>query len=131
MHYQKSFSLLLQCFHLLLTTIIIDIFSPSLNRLYHKWTCVLLIVDSPNTAVNISHVLAQLISFFTQNWIQFLWSNFSKSTPKHDKTFYLSKTNWQSKMADIVNIYEYNRYVYQCNRKKCENGTYVAHEIWK
>ena len=36
-------------------------------------------------------------------------------------------------MADIVNIYyEYNRHVYQHNRKKkYENQTYVTHEILK
>ena len=32
-------------------------------------------------------------------------------------------------MADIVNIY--NTHVYQYNRKKYENRTYVIHEIWK
>ena len=62
---------------------------PSLDRLYHNWTCVLLIVDSPNATVNISNHLAHLISYFAQNLIQFLWSNFSnskksKSTPQHD-----------------------------------------------
>ena len=75
--------------------------------------------------------LAHLILFFTQNLIQFLWiiisnSKKSKNTPKHE---YLSKTSWQSKMADIVNIY--NRPVYSHNRqKKCENRT-LTHEIWK
>ena len=29
----------------------------SLNQLYHNWTCVLLIVDSPNTTVSISNIL--------------------------------------------------------------------------
>ena len=29
---------------------------PSLNRLYHNWTCVLLIVDLPNATVDISNV---------------------------------------------------------------------------
>ena len=38
---------------------------PSLNRLYHNWTCILLIVDSRH-----------LILFFTQNLLQFLWSIF-------------------------------------------------------
>ena len=28
---------------------------PSLNRFYHNWTCVLLMVDSPNATVNISN----------------------------------------------------------------------------
>ena len=51
---------------------------PSLNRLYHNWTCVLLIVDSPNVTVNVTNVLAYFISFFTQNLIHFtLWSIFS------------------------------------------------------
>ena len=36
-------------------------------------------------------------------------------------SFYLSKTNWQSKMAGIVNIY--NRHVYQDNRKKQKSNT--------
>ena len=31
-------------------------------------------------------------------------------------------------MADIVNIY--NKYVYNKKKKKCENRTYVTHEIW-
>ena len=89
---------------------------PSLNRLYHNWTYVLLIVDSPKGTVNISHVLAHFISIFTQNWSIFLNSKKSKSTSKYDQAFYLSNTNWQSKMADIVNIY--NRHVDQHNRKK-------------
>ena len=46
----------------------------SLSQLCHNWTCVLLIVDSPNVTVNISNVVAHLISFFTENLIQFLWS---------------------------------------------------------
>ena len=56
------------------------------SRLYRNWTCVLLIVDSPNATVHISNVHAHLILFLTQNLIQFLWSNSikSKSTPKHD-----------------------------------------------
>ena len=29
---------------------------PSLNRLYYNWTCVVLIVDSPNATVNISNI---------------------------------------------------------------------------
>ena len=61
---------------------------PSLNRLYHNWTCVLLIVDFPNTTVNISNALAQ-------NLIQFLWSIVSNSknwSAEHDWPFYLSKT---------------------------------------
>ena len=49
---------------------------PSLNRLRYNRTCVLLIVDSPNVTVNISNVLAHIISFFTQNLIEFLWSIF-------------------------------------------------------
>ena len=60
---------------------------PSLNRLYHNRTCVLLIVDSPNATVNILNVLAHFISFFTQNLIHFFSntrSKKSKSTPKHD-----------------------------------------------
>ena len=52
---------------------------PSLNRLYHNRTCVLLTVDSSNTTVNISNVLAYLNSFFTQNLKQFLWTIFSNS----------------------------------------------------
>ena len=40
---------------------------------------------------------------------------------------FCEKTNWQSKMADIVNIY--NRYVYQHNRKKCGNRTYVKPKV--
>ena len=63
----------------------------SLNRLYHNWTYVLLLVDLPKATVNISSGLAHLIPFFTQNLIrvQFLWSISSnskkpKSTPKHD-----------------------------------------------
>ena len=62
----------------------------SLNRLYNNWTCVLHIVDTPNATVNISNVLLHLISFFTQNLVQFqfLWFIFSNSknsnsTPKH------------------------------------------------
>ena len=60
---------------------------PSLNRLYHNWTCVLLIVDSQNATVNISNVLAHLlvISFFTQNLIQFLWSIFSNRKKKNQR----------------------------------------------
>ena len=54
-----------------------------------------------------------LIQFFCS---LFLNSKKSKSTPKHNSPFHLSKTNWQSKMADIVSIY--NRHVYQYNRKK-------------
>ena len=78
---------------------------PSLNRLYHNWTCVLVT----------AHPCTFQISFFTQNLIQFLWfifpnSKISQSSTKHDKIFYLSKTNWQSKMASIVNIfYIHNR----------------------
>ena len=44
---------------------------PSLNRLCHNWTCVLLIVDSPNVTVNILNVFAHLILFFTQNLTYF------------------------------------------------------------
>ena len=54
------------------TGIVTDIFLASLNRIYHNWTCVLLIVDSPNAKVNISNVLAHWISFFTQYLIQLL-----------------------------------------------------------
>ena len=72
----------------------------SLNRLYHTWTCVLLVVGYPNaTTANISNVFAHLISFLTKNLIQFLWSIISNSkkskcTPKQDLPFYLSKTKW-------------------------------------
>ena len=34
---------------------------PSLNQLYHNWTCVLLLMDSPNATVNISNAFAHLI----------------------------------------------------------------------
>ena len=47
-----------------------------LNRLYHNWICILLIVDPSNATVNISNVFAHLISFVTQNLIQVLWSIF-------------------------------------------------------
>ena len=57
-----------------------------------------------------------LCTFITLNLIQLLWSIFSNSKKsKSDYAFYLSKTNWQLKTADIVNIY--NRPVYQHNRK--------------
>ena len=42
---------------------------PFLKRLYYNWTCVLLIVDSPNATVNISNILTHLISFFTHTYI--------------------------------------------------------------
>ena len=62
----------------------------------------------------------------------FSYSKIAKSTPKHDEPFYLSKTNWQSKMVDIVNIRVYNRHVYQHKKiKKCENRTYLTHRICK
>ena len=38
---------------------------PSLNRLYHNWTCVLLIADAQNNTVNILNVRAHLIPFLT------------------------------------------------------------------
>ena len=41
----------------------------------------------------------------------------NRRTHQHDQPFYLSKTNGQSKMADIVNILVYNRHVCQHNRK--------------
>ena len=47
------------------------------------------------------------------------------------RNLYMLKTNWQLKMADIVNIYD--RHVHQHNRKKNTKFeyTYLAHEIWK
>ena len=88
-------------------------------RLCDNWTCILLTVDSPNTTVNISNVLAHLISFFTQNLIQLIQAHLNMT-----KLYNLSKTNWPFKVVDIINIY--NRHVYELNRK--ENVTY---EIWK
>ena len=62
------------------TSIVTDIFSAFLKTGYTtNWTCVLLIVDSPNATVNISNILVHLNSFFTQNLKQFLWSIFSNS----------------------------------------------------
>ena len=86
-------------------------------------------VHSRLATVNISNIhFVHLILFFTEILMQFLWSISSnskkpKSTPKHDQPFYLSKTDRQSKMADLVNIY--NRHVLQYNRKQCENLTYI------
>ena len=60
---------------------------PSLNRWYHNWTYVLLIVHQPNSTVNISNILANLISFFTQNLIQ----SYLQSALKHDYTFICQK----------------------------------------
>ena len=78
--YPKSFSSLLQCLHRLLMCsgdqdehLSLASSRPSLNRLYHNWTYVLLRVDSPNVTINISNVFAHLIAFFIQN---FLWSLF-------------------------------------------------------
>ena len=66
------------------------------------------------------HFKCPCLHFFTQKLIQFLWAIFfnikkSKSTIKHNSPLYLSETNWQSKMVDIVNIC--SRHMCQHNRK--------------
>ena len=83
----KSFSSLLHCFHRLLTCSgdqdeprHLHLFGLPLNHWYHNWTCVLLILDSPNVTVNISNILAYLLLFFIWNLIQ-------KSTLKTRPTF--------------------------------------------
>ena len=91
---------------------------PYLNLLHHNWTCVLLIVDSPNATVSIRNVFKHLIQFLcTKLLIQFLRSTFRivKKRISHQNAFLSVKTNWQSKIADIVNIY--NRHVCQHNNK--------------
>ena len=100
---------------------------PSLNRLYHNWTCVLLIVDLPNATVYISNILAHLISFLTQNLIMWLWWIFSnnKKIEEHTKTRlnFLSVKNKQTIHNGWCCQHTYiNRHVYQHNRKEtCEN----------
>ena len=72
----------------------------SLNRLYHNWTCVLLIVDSPNAIVNIADVLEHLIYFFTQNLVQLFFLFFFfililwLTSPHFNKFLVLSNFNF-------------------------------------
>ena len=62
---------------------------PSLKRLYHNWTCVLLIVDVVKRLSQHFKCSCKFkLIFYTQNLIHFLWSIFSnskksKSTPNH------------------------------------------------
>ena len=91
----------------------------SLNRLYHNWTCVLLIVN----LVNISNVLAHLISFFRQNWIQFFWSIFRivKNRRVHHTTttnLFICQKQTDNPKCLILSTYTSNRHVYQYSSKK-------------
>ena len=116
------------CFYRLLTC------STFLKPVIPQLNLFSLLVDLPNAIVNISNILAHLIPHFTQNLIQFPWSIFSnsnksKNTPKHDVPFYVSKTNWEPKMADIVNIH--NRYINTTEKNAKIEHTHVTHKIWK
>ena len=104
------------------SVIVINIFSSFLKPGIPQWN--LCSAQSRLVQRHSQHVLAHFIKFFIQYLMQFHWSIFlnskqSKSTPKYDERFHLSKTNWQSKMADIVNIY--NRHVYQYNIRNSGN----------
>ena len=85
----------------------------SLNQLHLNWTCVPLIVDSPNATANISNVIAHLISFFTQNLIAYLQELLSGFF------FYLLNL---SKMVSIGMIglwFQYHRHTLR-----------VRHQLW-
>ena len=68
--------------------------------------------------VNISNVFAHLIAFFIQNLIQYLWSIFSNSKNRraYQNTINLFICQKQTDNSKCL-IDEYNRYVYQHNRK--------------
>ena len=107
----------------------------SLNRLYHNWTCVLLIVDSPNITTNISNVLAHLISFFYTKYSffgPFFW--IVKNRREHQNTVNLFSCQKQTDNPKWLILSRYTRVTDMCTNiteKKWENQTYVIHEIWK
>ena len=93
---------------------------PSLYRLYHNWTCVLLIVDSPNATVNISNVFAHIISLFTQNLLVSLvhFLNKKKTRRVHQSTTNLLICQQQTDNLKWLIL-------------SITNGTYVSQEIWQ
>ena len=70
-HFLYCFNVFIGCWSVRATraSIVIDIFSAFLKPVIPQ-----LNLCSPNSTVNMSNVLAHLISFFTQNLIEFLWS---------------------------------------------------------
>ena len=84
---------------------------PSRNQLYHNWTYVLLIVDSPKQTRHSLHFKSSCtfnFIFYTKfnavSLIYFLY-NGNRRAHQNMTAIYLSKTNWQSKMAVVVNIH--------------------------
>ena len=120
-HFLHCFNIYISCWHALVTrSWWWYLLGLPYNRLYQNWTCVLLIVHSPNATVNISNILPRTFNFIfyiklnTISLIHFF--RIIKNRRAFQNTtnlFICQKTNWQFKMADIVNIY--NRHVYQHN----------------